>query len=132
MTQLKGVMVGAGYFSRFHLDAWSRLDDVNLAAICDTNVSAASAAADQHGVAKVYDDFSRMLDVEKPDFVDIVTRPDSHLSLVHQATQRGVAVICQKPLTPSYEESCQLVDAAQQAGVPLMVHENFRFQPWYR
>jgi len=41
-------------------------------------------------------------------------------------------VICQKPLAPTYAEAEQVVNAAQRAGVPLIVHENFRWQPWYR
>ncbi len=44
-----------------------------------------------------------------------------------------IAMICQKPLAPSFEESAQLVESGRvEAGVRFMVHENFRFQPWYR
>ncbi len=39
-------------------------------------------------------------------------------------------MICQKPLATSLAEARRLV--AQTAGVRLMVHENFRFQPWHR
>ena len=132
MTKLKGVVVGAGYFSRFHLDAWSRLDEVELSAICDLDTTAAQSAAEKFGIPAVYANASEMLDREAPDFVDIITRPDSHLTLTREAARRGIAVICQKPLTPSLPESRELVAAADEAGVPLMVHENFRFQPWYR
>ncbi|QDT62651.1 putative oxidoreductase YcjS [Stieleria bergensis] len=132
MKKLKGVAVGAGYFSQFHYEAWSRLEGVELSAICDVNRQAAQSAADQHGVPSVYVDFTEMLEAEKPDFVDLITRPDSHLELTKAAVERGVAVICQKPLAPTMDECRELVAAAQNAGVPLMVHENFRFQPWYR
>lgn len=132
MTKLKGVAVGAGYFSQFHFEAWSRLDDVELTAICDLDREKAEQAAMQYGVRKCYTEFLEMLDAEKPDFVDIITRPDSHLALMREAVGRGVAVICQKPLAPSIEEARELVGVAGTANVPLMVHENFRFQPWYR
>ena len=132
MTRLKGVAVGAGYFSQFHFEAWSRLEGVDLAAICDLDRGKAEAAAKQYGVKACYADFEAMLDAEKPDFVDIISRPDSHLALTRLAVDRGVAVICQKPLAPTMEEACELVEAADSAGVPLMIHENFRFQPWYR
>lgn len=132
MKQLRGVAIGAGYFSQFHFEAWSRMEGVELVAICDLDADKAAAAASTHGVPKCYSDFERMLTTEKPDFVDIITRPDSHLSLVRRAVQHDVAIICQKPLAPSFEEATMLVQVATEAGVPLMVHENFRFQPWYR
>ncbi|MEM6469169.1 MAG: Gfo/Idh/MocA family oxidoreductase [Planctomycetota bacterium] len=132
MKKLKGVAVGAGYFSQFHFEAWSRLEAVDFAAICDLNREAAQESADKFGVPKVHVDFCEMLDAEKPDFVDVITRPDSHLALTQEAASRGVAVICQKPLAPTMDESRRLVAVAENAGIPFMVHENFRFQPWYR
>lgn len=132
MKQLKGVAVGAGYFSAFHFEAWTRLETVQLTAICDVNPEAAQSVANRFGIARTYVDYAEMLDAEKPDFVDVITRPDSHLSLTKDAVSRGIAVICQKPLAPTIGECRELVAVASDAGVPLMVHENFRFQPWYR
>ena len=40
--------------------------------------------------------------------------------------------MCQKPLAPTLEEAQKLVALAEERGVRLMVHENFRFQPWHR
>lgn len=132
MSKKKGVLVGAGYFSQFHFDAWSRLENVDLAAVCDANEEVAGQAAKTYEIANHYTDFAEMLDREQPDFVDIVTGPDSHLSLVTQAAQRGIAIICQKALAPTFEEAKQIVQVAQASGSRLMVHENFRFQRWHR
>lgn len=132
MTKLKGVAVGAGYFSQFHFEAWSRLDDVELTAICDLDRGKAEQAARQFGVGRCYTSFVEMLDTERPDFVDIITRPDTHLVLTREAVARGIAVICQKPLAPTIDEAREVVRVAESANVPFMVHENFRFQPWYR
>lgn len=132
MTELNGVAVGAGYFSQFHFDAWSRIEGVRLSAICDAESAAAQRAAREFKIPRTYSDFAEMLETERPDFVDIITRPDSHLELTRIAAEHGAAVICQKPLAPTIKEAEQLVDAAEAAGIRLMVHENFRFQPWYR
>ena len=132
MSKLKGVAVGAGYFSQFHFDAWSRIDDVDMLAVCDMNEEAAGRAVTKYGIPRQYTEFARMLDEEDPDFVDIITRPESHLAMVEQAAQRNKAIICQKALAPTFDEAQQIVDVAESAGVRLMVHENFRFQPWYR
>jgi predicted dehydrogenase len=48
------------------------------------------------------------------------------------AASRGVHIICQKPLAPTLEASRRIVETASAAGVRFMVHENWRWQPWYR
>lgn len=132
MKPLNGVVVGAGYFSQFHFDAWSRMDNVQISAVCDVNAESAARAATTYGIGNQYSEFAEMLDREKPDFVDVITRPDSHLELVKEAAARHIPIICQKALAPGFEEAKQIVKLANSANIPLMVHENFRFQPWYR
>ncbi len=129
---MRGVAIGAGYFSHFHYDAWARIDEAQIVALCDCDLTKATQVAGQFAIAQVFDDYKRMLDEVQPDFVDIITRPDTHLEIVREAAKRGIAIICQKPLAPTADEARQIVDVADRAGVPLMVHENFRFQPWYR
>jgi predicted dehydrogenase len=73
-----------------------------------------------------------MFDVEKPDFVDVITPPSAHREICAEAAGRGIQIICQKPLAPSYSEAEAIVLGAENAGVRFMVHENFRFQPWHR
>ena len=41
-------------------------------------------------------------------------------------------VICQKPFTTSLAEAEEAVAITEEAGIRLIIHENFRFQPWYR
>lgn len=132
MTRLKAVVVGAGYFSQFHYEAWSRIPEVEVVAICDLDVMKAKQTAQYYGVPRFYDDIDEMLDKEKPDFIDIITPPAFHLSICQKAMAREIAIICQKPLVPSMEEAEELQLAIKASGVPFMVHENFRFQPWFR
>ena len=129
---LRGVAIGAGYFSQFHYDAWSRLPSVDLQAVCDVDRAKAESVASRFDIPQVFTDAAEMFDSVRPDFVDIITRPDSHLPLVQLAAERGIDIICQKPLAPTFAESVRLVEVAAQADIRLMVHENFRFQPWHR
>ncbi len=131
-TKLRGVGIGAGYFSRFQYEAWSRIPQVDLVAVADLDEGKAQAAAEQFGIPHAYTDYREMLDREQPDFVDIITQPDAHLELCTYAAQLGIHVICQKPLAPTYEEAQQIVQNVEGAGVRFMVHENWRWQPWYR
>ncbi|MEE4235993.1 MAG: Gfo/Idh/MocA family oxidoreductase [Anderseniella sp.] len=131
MGVLKVAVAGAGYFARLHHDAWSRVPGVVLAGISDINEAAARAAGEAAGVPH-FTDMTAMLDEVQSDLVDIVTPPSSHLPLIRVAMQRGIPVICQKPFCASQEEAREAVELSRQAGKFICVHENFRFQPWYR
>ncbi len=129
---LKGVCVGAGYFSQFHFDAWLRIPEVKITAICDLDLAKASQASERYRTDKSYTDYREMFEGEQPDFVDIITPPASHAAICAEAGQRGIAILCQKALAPDIDQSRQIVELANQHRVPLMVHDNFRFQPWHR
>jgi len=85
-----------------------------------------------YAIERYYGDFREMIEREQPDFVDIITPPTTHHEIIRYAAEKGVAIICQKPLAPTYEESEKIVQLIQQSGVRFVVHENFRWQPWYR
>jgi D-apiose dehydrogenase len=129
---LSGVGIGAGYFAPFHYEAWTRIPGVSITAICDRSEARARELMTRHGVARCYADWREMIDAERPDFVDIVTPPDTHEEMCAYAAARGVHIICQKPLAATLAESRRIVENAETAGVRFMVHENFRWQPWYR
>ncbi len=132
MNTLRGAVIGTGYFSQFHFDAWQRIDGVEMVACCDRDRARADQVSQRYNIPNAFDDFREMLEAIDVDFVDVVTRPETHLEICQELAGRGIATICQKPLAPSFEESGQLVEAVESAGVRMMVHENFRFQPWYR
>jgi D-apiose dehydrogenase len=69
-----------------------------------------------------------LLQNEKLDFVDIITDVDTHARFVHLAAAHKLPVICQKPLAPSLAIAEGMVNACREAGVPLYVHENWRWQ----
>jgi predicted dehydrogenase len=131
MTRLRVASIGAGYFSQFHHDAWSRMADVELVAVCDQDAVNAADFAQRYGAAKSYTDAAAMLDAEKPDLLDIVTPPASHLDLIRLAAERRIDTICQKAFCRNLAEARAAADLAETAGIRLVVHENFRFQPWY-
>jgi predicted dehydrogenase len=73
-----------------------------------------------------------MLDAEQPHFADIATRPDTHLPLTRLAAARGLHVISQKPMAPTMSDCLAMCEACETAGVRLLIHENWRWQPWVR
>jgi predicted dehydrogenase len=132
MEKLKGVAIGAGYFSRFQYEAWTRIPEVEITALSNRNEEKARPLMEEYGVSRHYTDYREMLEKEKPDFVDVITPPETHLEMCAFAAERGVHVICQKPLAPTFEEARAIVEGTRAAGIRFMVHENWRFQPWHR
>ncbi|MGH8639862.1 MAG: Gfo/Idh/MocA family protein, partial [Burkholderiales bacterium] len=130
--RLKGVGLGAGYFAPFQYEAWTRIPEVEIAAIYNRSEERAERIMTSYGIPRYYGDWREMIDVERPDFVDIITPPETHEEMCRYAAERGAHIICQKPLAPTYDTSLRIVEAARDAGVRFMVHENFRWQPWYR
>jgi len=120
--------LGAGYFARFHHDAWHRLPEADLVGVADTRPERAGRCG-----APAFDALETMLRTVRPDLLDIATPPPTHLDAIAAGIAAGVrAIVCQKPFCRSLDEARRAVTLAEAAGIPLVVHENFRFQPWYR
>jgi len=128
MATLKGGLIGCGFFAVNHMHGWRDADGAEIVAICDRDPERLKAVGDQFGIEKRYADAAEMMAAEKLDFVDIATTVNSHRALVELAASRKLPTICQKPFAPTMADAKAMVDACRKAGVPLMVHENFRWQ----
>jgi D-apiose dehydrogenase len=131
-STLRGVMIGAGFFADFQAEAWRRMTDVEIVAVSDPTPGRAATFAAKHGIPHSYESTQIMLESEKADFADIATRPDTHLTLTRQAVSHGLHVICQKPMAPTMADSVAMCEVCESAGKRLLIHENWRWQPWYR
>ena len=98
MKVFKGGLIGCGFFSQHHQEAWRRMPNVEIVAASDFSIERAEAAA-----GRAYTSVEEMLKVEDLDFVDIVTRSTAHLELVSMAAEKSLAIICQKPMAPDWE-----------------------------
>ena len=128
MAELRGALIGCGFFAINHLHGWRDARGASIVAICDRSPARLQIAGEQFGIAARYADAAEMLAKEKLDFVDIATTAPTHRALCELAASHGVAVICQKPFAPTLDDAKAIVAACDKARVPLMVHENFRWQ----
>lgn len=128
MSDLRFAVLGCGFWAQFQIAAWQQVEGVKLVAVYNRTPAKAQAIADRFGVPGIYDDAGKLLASEKLDFVDIITDPQTHPHFVELAAKRGLPVICQKPMANTLTEAKQMVEVCQQAGVPLFIHENWRWQ----
>jgi D-apiose dehydrogenase len=127
---MRVAVIGCGFFAQNHLNGWRDLaaEGLELVAVCDIDAKKAEEAAKNFAVPRYYMEAADLLGKEQVDFVDIVTRMESHLQVVKMAAARGVDIILQKPLASDWDEARELVATARKAGVRLAIHENFRWQ----
>ena len=128
MADLKGALIGCGFFAVNQMHGWRDAARAEIVAICDRNPERLKIVGDEFGIQRRYPDAAALFADGGFDFVDIATTVQSHLPLVTMAAALGVPVICQKPFALNIADAKSMVEACRAANVPLMVHENFRFQ----
>tara|TARA_B100000579_G_scaffold275193_1_gene227387 strand:- start:194 stop:1228 length:1035 start_codon:yes stop_codon:yes gene_type:complete len=126
----KIAVIGTGYFSQFHFDAWKRLN-VKLVGVCSLDLNKAKSEASAFKDCKYFSDYEEMIKVTKPSLIDIIIPPKDHLEVITNISKYGINIICQKPLTNSLKDAKKVLNLIRKTKIKLIVHENFRFQPWH-
>ncbi len=124
--------IGAGYFAQFQYEAWTRIPEVEVVACVNRTLEKAKQTAARYAIPAAYDTMEAMIAEQRPDLIDIITPPQTHLTAITLAAAHGIDAICQKPFCQDLAEARKAMDIADAAGITVVVHENFRFQPWYR
>ena len=126
--KLRFAVLGTGFWANYQIPAWMELEGIELVALYNRTLSKAEALAQQYNVPHIYDDPSELLDKEQIDFVDIITDVETHASLTKMAAKKGITVICQKPMASKLPLAQEMVSVCERSGVPLFIHENWRWQ----
>jgi predicted dehydrogenase len=132
VNKLRVLGVGAGYFSQFQYLGWQRMAEVECVGIVNRDLAKARLLADRFQIGAVFGSLEDALAATQPQLVDIITPPETHHDFVAQCVAAGIPVICQKPFGRDYGDAVAITERAEAAGVPLVIHENIRWQPWYR
>ena len=124
---LKVALVGVGGISGAHIPAWNRMDDAQLVALCDIRPE----QMDRYPEQRHYTDFDRMLESERIDILDICLPTYLHADFAVKALQKGIHVLCEKPISLKQEDVARIYRAAAENGVQFMVAQVLRFWPEY-
>lgn len=125
---LRIACLGAGYFAQFHYGAWARIPQAEIIGAADLNLAAARATGHP-----AFDSLDAMLAATTPDILDIILPPAGHATAIRTALAAGIKMmICQKPLCTDLAKAETITAEVAAAGATLIIHENFRFMPWYR
>ena len=126
---LRCAIVGTGFWANYQIAAWLEIPGVQIVALYNRTKDKAEAMNQKFGLnATVYNDYDALLKNESIDFVDIITDVDSHETFTIMAAEKGIDVVCQKPMAATLEQANNMVATCKNAGVKFFIHENFRWQ----
>lgn len=130
MRTLRFAIFGCGFWARYQLAGWREAGGAELVGLYNRTLSKAHGLADEFGLPRsaCFDDPEALLRTVRPDFVDIITSVETHAPLSALAARHGTAAICQKPMAPDAAAARRMHATAEAAGVPLLIHENWRWQ----
>ena len=120
MKKLNVGIAGAGALSDFHIKAYQNNPYVELAALCDQNITRAREKAELYKIPKVYESFNDLCANIDIDAVSIITYNCSHMPLSIQALEAGKHVLCEKPPALTAEEAQKMARAARENRRVLM------------
>jgi len=104
---------------------------LRIEAVADTCPARREAARAAIPGVRVYESYGELLEREagRIDFVDITTPPSAHAEIAHAALDRGLHVLCEKPLTTTTAEARALLDHARRAKRVLYPCHNYKHAP---
>ena len=125
--KLKFGIIGAGSIAQAYAQAFDKSSCCGLTAVADVRLEAASALAESAG-AKAYPDYKSLAAAETElDAVIVATPPASHPEIACYFLERGIPVLCEKPLCTSVTEAETMIATAEKAGVLFTMASKFRY-----
>jgi predicted dehydrogenase len=103
-----------------------------VVAICGRDLKQAEQVAAQHGIPRAFGDYHAMIDQGGLDAVVISTPDDTHYPITLAALEKGLHVVCEKPLAMSAAQAREMRDRAVAAGVVHMPFFTFRWIPAFQ
>jgi predicted dehydrogenase len=124
--KLKFALIGTGGIAQTYAQAFQTSECCQLIAVADVRKESADAFAEPFG-AKSFDDYKTLADGAEIDAVIISTPPNTHPEIATYFMQRGVHVLCEKPLCLSVAEAKEMIACAEQSKVTFTMASKFRY-----
>lgn len=124
---MKVAVIGLGWMGRIHLRNYTEMQDVEVVGVVDVNEEALQQAADQFGVPT----FTELDELLKHDLdaASVCVPTSMHHEVGLKLIAKGASIIVEKPLAMNVQQGRDLVEAARDKGVSLMVGHVERYNP---
>ncbi len=123
-------VLGPGRFAKQFVAELAEVDRARLVAVASrSSEERAAEFAEEFGFEKAFGSYTGLLADDEVDIVYVVVPHPFHREISEMALAAGKAVVCEKPLTPTAEETRALVATARESGRFLMEAMKTRFLP---
>ena len=129
----RAAVIGLGRHGMRHLQAYQRLEGVDVVAVCDVRPENVDAAVSEFPNARGYQDWQQLLAIERLDVISVVTNGPTHAPITIAAAQAGVGhVLCEKPFATSIADGLRMISACNDHGTRLSVCHGRRWVNSYQ
>lgn len=120
-------IVGCGFVSKFHVEAWKKVGAEEFV-LCDSNPKMFMA----HGklAETTYTDYHSMLENEELDAVSVCTPPFNHAEIAEEALKHGCYVLVEKPFTVTTKEASRFLGEKKVSVVHNELVTSYLFEAW--
>ena len=129
MKNLRWGILGAGKIAGHFAHDLHRTAGCELIGIGSHSQERADTWADEHGAQRGFGSYEALLDEGKPDVVYVATRHPQHCAATLLCLERGIPVLCEKPLAINGAEVRQMIETAKTNDTFLMEALWTRFLP---
>jgi predicted dehydrogenase len=126
MSKVRVGVIGVGYLGKYHAEKYSRMDNVQLVGVVDTQRAVAEEVAGLFGTDALADYRDLFGNI---DAVSIVVPTEMHFSVGAQCLNHDLDVLIEKPMTTTLEQADELIKIADSRGRVLQVGHLERFNP---
>ena len=125
-SSLKVGVVGIGWAGQQHLEAYSKIDGVEIVAAAGMEEELLTAMEAQYSIPNAFARWEDMLELEGLDAISVAVPTFLHAPIAIAALEKGIHVLSEKPIARNAVEGQAMVDAARTAGRVLDVAFNHR------
>lgn len=126
MNPLRFGLIGAGDIAKSYATAFAASDIAELVAVSDIRISSAEALAKPFD-CQFFDNHQEMCDRSDLDAVVVCTPPNTHPDITTELMQRGLHILCEKPLAISSKEAKRMIAEALANDVVFTMASKFRY-----
>ena len=99
---------------------------LNIVAVADVKQEVMEGTKERWNIGKGFLDYHQLLELDEVKIVDVLTNTFPRKQIILDALRAGKHVISEKPFVRSYKDGVEMVEAAEEAGVKLAVHQPTR------
>lgn len=119
---IRAAVIGLGRHGLRHIQAYKRLKDVELIALCDVHAESVASGIAEVPTAHGYENWQELLNAERLDVISVVTNGPSHAPITIAAAKAGVKhIFCEKPFATSVRDGLRMIQACKDNHVRLSV-----------